>query len=157
MKNFKTLLFPILIFLVSFMGIAQGGGGGWSANNSYSRLFDTANMVEFKGKITSIDKIIPAKGMSNGIHLMLKTDKNVNYSVHLGPQWYFDNHSIKYNVGDFIAVKGSKITYNNAPAIIAVSVQKGKTTLTLRDKNGFPVWSGSGQGQKGGGNCVNNM
>ncbi|WP_281298951.1 hypothetical protein [Flavobacterium limnophilum] len=144
MKNFKILLFPILFFLISFAGLAQQGNGGWSGNNSYSRLFNPKTIVELKGTITSIEKIIPTKGMSNGIHLTIKIAKKESYSVHLGPQWYLDNQSIKFRIGDVIIVKGSQITYKNAPTIIAVTVEKGKTILTLRDKNGFPVWSGGG-------------
>jgi hypothetical protein len=156
LDNFKTLLFPILFFFILFVSLAQQGNGGWSGNNSYDRLFNPKTIVELKGTITSIEKIIPVKGMSNGIHLTIKTDKKESNSIHLGPQWYLDNQSIKFRIGDVILVKGSKIIYENAPVIIAVTVEKGKTILTLRDNNGFPVWSGSRQGRRGGGNRSNN-
>jgi hypothetical protein len=156
MKNFKILLFPTLLFLFSFAGNAQQGNGGWTNNNSYSRLFNPATIVEIKGTITTIEKIIPTKGMSNGIHLTIKTDKTEYYSIHLGPEWYLDKQAIKYSAGDVIVVTGSKITYENAPTIIAVSVRKGNNILKLRDKKGFPVWSGSGQGKRGRENRFNN-
>ncbi len=41
-----------------------------------------------------------------------------------------------------IEVKGSRITFAGKPAIIAAEIKKGEQILTLRDKNGFPAWSG---------------
>ncbi len=41
----------------------------------------------------------------------------------------------------------AKITFNNAPAIIAGQVKKGETVLMLRDENGIPVWAGTGMGR----------
>jgi len=39
-------------------------------------------------------------------------------------------------------VKGSRITYNGKPAIVAAEVKKGDTVLKLRDDNGIPVCAG---------------
>jgi hypothetical protein len=41
-----------------------------------------------------------------------------------------------------VEVKGSRITFEGKPAIIAAEIKKGEETLKLRDENGFPVWSG---------------
>jgi hypothetical protein len=48
----------------------------------------------------------------------------------------------KIELGDTVDVKGSRITYNGKPAIIAAEVKKGDAVLKLRDENGFPAWSG---------------
>ncbi len=79
--------------------------------------------------------------MSTGIHLKVKT-KSETIAVHLGPSWYLDNQEIQFKEGDEITITGSKINYQNAPAIIAVEIVKGDDVLLLRDKTGFPVWSG---------------
>lgn len=150
MKNFKTILFTIALFLISYTGSAQAAGGGWNGNTNYNRLYDPATVIEIRGSISSIEKIIPSKGMSMGIHLNLITDKKEHYSVHLGPDWYLQNQAMKFNVGDVILVSGSKITYKNAPTIIASSVSKGKSILILRDKKGFPAWSGARQTRRAG-------
>lgn len=62
--------------------------------------------------------------------------------VHLGPQWYLENQEVPLAAGDTVRVKGSKVTFNGKPAIIAVEVKKGDATLTLRDAKGYPSWSG---------------
>ena len=36
------------------------------------------------GELLAVDKLVPSKGMSNGVHLELKTEKGT-VSVHLGP------------------------------------------------------------------------
>ncbi|HSF05040.1 MAG TPA: hypothetical protein VLG10_04545 [Methylomirabilota bacterium] len=43
---------------------------------------------------------------------------------------------------DKIEVKGSRITPEGKPAIIAAKIRKGDDILVLRDASGFPVWSG---------------
>ncbi len=44
-------------------------------------------------------------------------------------------------------MKGSKITFDGAPAIIAAEIKMVDTVLKLRDDNGFPVWAGTGMGR----------
>jgi len=84
--------------------------------------------------------------MSYGIHLKVKTDTET-ISVHLGPAWFIERQDISIEKGDTIEVKGSKITFNGAPAVIAAAVEKEEQELRLRDDNGFPVWAGSGMGR----------
>ena len=72
---------------------------------------------------------------------MVKTDKE-EISVHLGPGWYIENQEIRIEPKDKISVKGSRITINGNPAIVAAEVMKGDQILKLRDESGFPVWSG---------------
>lgn len=145
-----------LFALLPFLGIAQRGSGGWCSNNNYSKVFKAATIEQLKGTVASIEKITPEAGMSNGVHLMVKTDKNENISIHLGPEWYLDNQDIQFVVGDVIRVNGSKIIYQNAPAIIAMTVKKGEQTLVLRDKKGNPSWNGWRQGKGGRGNRMRN-
>ena len=79
--------------------------------------------------------------MNPGIHAVVKTDEEM-ISVHLGPEWYIENQDISINPKDKIEVKGSRITFEGKPAIIAAEVKKGDEVLTLRDASGFPAWSG---------------
>ena len=81
------------------------------------------------------------KGMYNGIHLMVKTDKET-ISVNLGPEWYIERLDTKIEKGDKIEVKGSRVTLSGKPAIIAAEVKKGDSILVLRDSAGIPAWAG---------------
>lgn len=152
MKFIQILVWASVFAFLPLASMAQRGSGGWCSSNNYNRLFNPATIEEIKGSVVSVDKITPETGMSTGIHLMLKTEKGENISIHLGPSWYLDNQDIQFATGDAIIVKGSKIIYQNAPALIAMTVQKGEQVLTLRDKKGNPNWNGLQQGKGGGKN-----
>jgi len=117
------------------------GGGGWGPGTPYNRMYDPKTLETTTGEVVSVSRITPNKGMSVGIHMNVKTDKET-ISVHLGPGWYLENQDVKIEPKDKVEVKGSRITFGGKPAIIAAEVKKGDEVLKLRDDSGFPVWSG---------------
>jgi hypothetical protein len=117
------------------------GSGGWGAGGSYQRMYNAATVESIAGEVMSIDKITPAKGMSSGVHITVRTEKET-IPVHLGPAWYLERLDTKIAKGDSVQVKGSRITFGGKPAIIAAEVQKGDAVLQLRDESGFPTWAG---------------
>ncbi len=149
MKRFKFVV-TISIIVFSFFScslFAQKGGmnnsnAGWGAGSQYNRMYNVNTVETITGEVISVDKIIPVKGMSYGIHLLVRTGKDT-ISVHLGPSWYMDKQKIIINSKYKVTVTGSRITYQGNPAIIASEIKKGDDTITLREKNGYPVWSGS--------------
>jgi len=62
--------------------------------------------------------------------------------VILGPQWYLENQDVKIEPKDKVEIKGSRVTIQGKPALVAAEVKKGEETLRLRDESGVPVWSG---------------
>ena len=92
MKRLRIL--SAIIFLATFAAaleaLAQPGGmmwrgsGGWGPGSPYNRMYDPKSLETVSGEVVNVDRIIPNKGMSNGVHLTLKTDKET-LSVHLGP------------------------------------------------------------------------
>ena len=147
----KVKIYTIVIAIVlSFIFINQSfaqnrmnwkGSGGWAMGSNYNKLYNLKTVETISGEVVSVDIITPMKGMSNGVHLLLKTDKET-ISVHLGPSWYIENQDIRINQKDKIEVKGSRITFDGKPAIIAAEIRKGNEILQLRDENGYPLWSG---------------
>jgi hypothetical protein len=75
------------------------------------------------------------------VHAIVRTDKGTT-SIHLGPGWYIDNQELQLAPGDKIEVKGSRVTFEGKPALIAAEVRRGADVLVLRDAQGFPAWSG---------------
>jgi hypothetical protein len=122
-------------------GITWRGGGGWGPGTPYAQLYNPQTVETISGEIVSVDRFTPAKGMYHGIHLMVKTDKET-IAVHLGPAWYIENQDVKITPNDKIEVKGSRITFEGKPAIVAAEIRKGSEVMALRDAGGFPVWSG---------------
>ena len=141
----KRFLIPVVVALAIpffFVTIARAGRGMgvWEPGSRYNRMYDPKTVETVRGEVISVDKIVPRKGMSYGLHAVLKTDME-EISVHIGPGWYLEKQEFKLAKGNTIDVKGSRITYKEKPAIIAAEVKKGDALLKLRDENGVPVWS----------------
>jgi len=125
-------------------GIKWRGSGGWGMGSGYGKMYNPKTVETIMGEVVSVDKITPMKGMHYGVHMVVKTATET-VSIHLGPEWYVENQDIKIMPKDKVEVKGSRVTFEGKPAIIAAEVKKGNETLRLRDENGFPVWSGWGK------------
>jgi len=148
MKKFVTLIAVVTMLalfsdteVLAQKGAMRQGGGGWGAGTAYGRMYNSQTVEIIIGEVISVDKITPAKGMSYGIHAVIKTDKET-ISVHLGPGWYIENQDMIIEPKEKVEVKGSRITFEGKPAIIAAEVKKGDKVLVLRDASGFPAWSG---------------
>ncbi len=133
----------VIVMLPSTVVFAQQpkGSGGWGTGSTYNKMYNPATVETVQGVVIKVDRIAPTKGMSYGIHVQLKTDTET-LSVHLGPAWYFERLDTKIQKGDTIEVRGSRVTFRGAPALIAAEVKKGDAVLKLRDDSGFPVWGG---------------
>ena len=144
-KGIIGLISVIALLITSASAFAQTAKGvGWAAGSSYNRLYNPATVETVSGEVVRIDKIAPKRGMSYGVHVQLKTEQET-IAVHLGPAWFIDRQKIKVELGDKIVVTGSRVTFKNAPAIIAAEIKKGDAILKLRDANGFPAWAGRGR------------
>jgi hypothetical protein len=139
------LAFILTLFLtadsLAHRGMRWKGSGGWGPKSVYNRMYDPKTVETMRGIVVSVDTMTFRPGMSYGIHLVMKTDKET-ISVHLGPGWYIQNQDVRIAPKDAIQVRGSRISFDSAPALIAAEVQKGDEILKLRDDRGFPVWSG---------------
>jgi hypothetical protein len=146
----KTGILIAAIFILSILlvtdsfaqrGMMWKGSGGWGMGTQYGKMYNPKTVETINGEVVSVDKITPMKGMSYGVHMIVKTNKET-ISVHLGPEWYIESQDVKIMPKDKVEVKGSRITFDGKPAIIAAEVKKGEQVLKLRNENGFPVWSG---------------
>jgi hypothetical protein len=148
MRKISAAMAIIVVFGFFFVtdsyaqkGTSWKGSGGWGTGSQYVRMYDPKTIETITGTVEKVDKITPGKGMSYGIHLKVKTEKET-IDVHLGPGWYIENQDIKIVTGDKVDIKGSRVTFHDKPLIIAAEVRKGDDVLQLRDENGFPFWAG---------------
>jgi len=126
------------------MGPGGGQGRGGGAGDPYSRMYNPKTVETLSGEVVSIEKAIPGRRMSYGVHFTLKTEKEA-IPVHLGPSWYLEKQGMTLAPGDKVEVTGSRITYQGQPTIIAAEVSKGGQVLKLRDAAGVPAWAGQGR------------
>lgn len=139
----KSALLALLVALPT-LSLAQGGppqGRGPGA----MRLYDPSTVVTVSGSVVSESRVDRGTGHT-GVHVSLKTADG-EIAVHLGPDFWVDQQAVKLAAGDEITVRGSRITFEGKPAIIADTVTRGGATLSLRDARGVPAWQGQGQGQ----------
>jgi hypothetical protein len=130
----------VAILLISPLSFAQRGIGGPGGRGTGQRLYDTTTVQTVRGEVTGVDRYAGAHGIGAGIHATLKSDSG-SVSVHLGPSWYLDKQSVKIEKGDKITVTGSRIILQGKSDLVAAEVKKGDKTLSLRDKQGYPLWS----------------
>jgi hypothetical protein len=134
-----------LILVAASLALAQGmgpGGGG----EPYGRMYNPQTVETLKGEITAVDRIAsPRPEMPGRMTLGLKTDKET-VTIYLGPIWYIDKQKVNLAVKDKVEVKGSRVTMDGKPLIIANYVKKGDQVLKMRDDQGLPLWRGQGMG-----------
>lgn len=138
-----TTLFTTMCATTAFAAAGKWGrgSGGWGMGSSYQRTYNPATVETVTGEVKTVERFTPAKGMGAGIHLQLKTEKEI-ISIHLGPAWYIGRLDEQLEKGDIIEVRGSRVMFAGKPAIIAAEMKKGDARLQLRDDSGRPVWAG---------------
>lgn len=141
----RTLCLAIaLAFLLPLAAMAQRGAGRMNMDHRY----DPAAEETVEGTVEAVE-LVPSPRAGTGVHLQLRTEDGL-LPVHLGPTWYITNQEVQIDEGDEIEVVGARITYDDAPALVAGTIRRGDDVLVLRDEAGFPAWRGWRQGQQGG-------
>jgi hypothetical protein len=122
------------------VAIRRAGGQGWGAQTAYGQLFDPATVENLRGEVVSVERFTPLRQMGYGFLVVLETSTET-IDVHVGPGWFVAEQDFEIAPGDRIMVRGSRILFDEKPAIIATEVRKGDRLLKLRLDNGQPVWS----------------
>jgi len=116
--------------------LKERGGMGWG------RRYDPQTVQTITGKVTAVDRLASGKGSASGWRrVTLQTDQEA-IPVILGPVRYLEQQKFTLGPGDALEVRGSRITVEENPCLIAAEVKKGKKTLKLRNQDGLPLWSG---------------
>ncbi len=74
-----------------------------------------------------------------GLHLILKTETE-SLEVHTCPLRFMKELEFEIAKGDTVKVVGSRP--GGGGVVLAREITKGQTSLTVRDKDGSPVWTG---------------
>ncbi len=146
MKKIVPLLALTALLIVGLTATALAQRGPGKRAPRQDRLYDVATVETVKGEVISVETSPAPQGRGYGIHLRLKTDAET-IAVHLGPKWYVEEQALQVKAGDQIEVKGSRVTYEDQPVIVADQVTRGAETMDLRNDDGTPKWAGEGQGK----------
>jgi hypothetical protein len=136
----------VILVAVPFLQAQQKGRG--------MMMYNTSAETTIKGTVESLDQgaqgMMMKMGMGMGTHLTVKTAEG-DMQVMLGPTRFLTDKGFSFAKGDQIEVTGSKVSMGGSNYLMAREVVKGGKTLTLRDKDGRPEWSGGagrGYGKK---------
>jgi len=145
MKKSKTLvsILGVVILFISVHSWAQPGmGPGGGPRMHYGTMWDASAVTTVSGEVVSVDKYTPGRGGSSyGLRLTLKTDKET-LPVIMGPAWHVEQQHFAIAPKDQVEVKGSRLSIQGQPTLIAQEVKKGGKVLRMRDDKGFPLWTG---------------
>ena len=138
-RNFIVLVAAVLALVTT--GYAQGPNG--RRGGGRGPMYDTATEAVFMGTVTAIENVTPSGGGrgAGGRHLTFRTNQG-ELDTHLGPAAFLDEKKVAIAVGDTLEIRGSRITLDGKPVLLAREVRKGDQVWTLRDSSGRPLWSG---------------
>lgn len=163
MRHLKTsFAVAVVLLLTAAFSLAQMGPGPGRGRGRGMRgpLYNTATEITVSGMVEEVQQITPqqrAQGNAGtpmcgmcprgwtGTHLSLKTGDSTMI-VHVGPAPYLASKNFSVAKGDEVTITGSKVQYQGNDFLIAKEIKKGDQVLTLRDANGFPLWSGPRRG-----------
>lgn len=128
---------PLFLAVVLSTGtlLAQHGKGCDMKNMP---KYDPSSMQTITGTIASIDR--QDHGKHTGIVLQV-TAASKTITVHVGPAAFLQEHGVTLAAGDAITITGSMTHMRGSDALVAAELQKGSTTLKLRDASGKPLWA----------------
>ncbi len=142
----RSLLFPftclLLALAASVVLAAPRDMGGWGKDGAYNRLYHASELDKLKGTILRITEVVPMKGMSPGVAIIIKDRDGERVMVHVGPKWFLGD-SIGLSRGDRVKVKGAWAEIDGKDVFMASKIKKGdyfelKVRLT---KDGTPFWT----------------
>jgi len=114
----------------------------------FERMYDTKMVETITGEVIAVEVAPSPRGPGGGMHLRLNAKKET-VDVALGPERYLKDQSLQIKAGDNIEVRGSRVTIEENPVVIAAEVKRGDESLILRDDNGIPKWAGQGREGRG--------
>ena len=125
--------------LIAGMLVAGGGAGAAQMSHEMGMTYDRATEVTLTGTVDDV-MTMPGTSAMSGTHIALRTTGETIH-VHLGPTEAVAKMGATYAKGDRVTVTGSRIKGEGFEAILARTVRKGSTVVTLRDEDGTPRWS----------------
>ena len=129
MKRYLSGLVLLFLFIPSVVWAQRG-----------TRLYDVKSETKVTGTVEDVQQFTGRHGWA-GVHLTLKTDAGT-VDVHAGPAAYLEKQQFSFAKGDSIEVVGSQIKQDGKDVMLAREITKDGKTLSLRNKNGLPLWSG---------------
>lgn len=130
----------MLVVVVAFtftvgIGYTQRRGGQGMGMPRY----DKSTEVTISGTVEKVESPIGKMGW-NGTHLIVRLEAET-LTVHVGPTAYVTKNGFAFAESDKIEVTGSKVPFEGHDVVLAREIRKDGKLLTLRNRQGIPMWS----------------
>jgi hypothetical protein len=130
-------VFMLLAILVSATLLsAQGRGAG-----SGVPMYNSKTEVTFAGSVEDVLQQHSCMGKQPGVHLMVKTPSETE-EICVGPSGFIEQKGFSFLKGDRVEITGSRLKLAGKEVVVARQITKDNETLTLRNAQGVPLWSG---------------
>ncbi len=134
----------LVLFWTDIPGMTsdQKDMGGWELGSQYNKLYDPEELESFKGIVKDILEIVPMKGMSPGV-AMIVDDSEEDVLVHVGPVFYVKPGRMGIRKGDKIKVRGVWAEIDGKEVFLLSKVKKGSdiSYKIRRTSDGKPWWT----------------
>lgn len=106
-----------------------------------SHFYNPQTEKQMKGKLEDLYIDRPSSMMEAKVRL----ENGELVRVRFAPEWYLRN---RLRVGDKLELRGSEVKSDGETMILAREMRNFRTRqeVALRDRQGFPMWSGKGKG-----------
>ncbi len=142
MKRLSLVL--VLTILVASAALAGNVPlDGWQRDSAYNKLFNPKTLQVVRGTVVSLDRDLrPLPGMAAGFGVLIETTDKEQLPLHIGPAWFTQNYRDDWKVepGDEVEVRGSRVQIGGKDALMVVWGRKGDHVMTVRNREGAPVW-----------------
>ena len=135
------------VFVVAVVGGGSAILAAQTKNRPTPARYDRVMETTVGGTITQVISAVGADG-TVGVHAIVATASGL-VNVQIGPAMYIGTNNFSFLFGDRVAIIGAKVTQGGTTAVWARSVTKDGQTLVLRDENGTPKWTATGDDSDG--------
>jgi len=144
-KRIVHLSAVLVVAVLLFAGPAYSQGkdmGGWDTEGAYNRLYKASELDKLKCTVKEVTEVVPLKGMSPGIALIVDDGDGEKLMVHVGPKWFLGD-STGISRGDKLKIRGSWAEIDGKEVFMASKIKKGDFfELKLRlTRDGKPFWT----------------
>jgi len=130
-------------FLTGVLVIVSAAFLGAQAPTRYERSSEKTISGTIKAVVA-----FPAEDGSVGVHFDLKTADGL-VSVHVGPALYIGQQNAFFFADDQLEIIATRTVEDGNVAYWAKAIQKGNTLIVLRNADGTPKWTATGDATDG--------
>lgn len=127
-------------------GHCPAGHSGACMGKGECPVYDAKTTTTFQATVVGIEKEACEGCKMTHVDLVVKTTDG-KMTVRLGPAWYMDKQQELFKSDDVVEIFASKVKHGDDDLFVAGTIKKGDDVLMLRDKEGFPMWSGWRRGK----------